>query len=230
MSDNLKIIETNIDDAIDPNAGIGGIKAIEHNAVLKDVLRKAGKYSGFFFTAKGVLDGIAGLGSLLWNGNSPDDTNDFTIRVSKLTADGNDIGIVLSRLASGGIIHFKDVTGKSFFLEFQSYSSGTDPNTNDIYDVIVKGVATNSNYIYQVAEQEVCSISFYNKISSKKERVVATASQTVINLVDRPSSIDVYADSVYQIEGEDYAYDETTGDITMTYNLDEDTIINIRKF
>jgi len=160
MADNLKITEQNIDAAIDPSAGIGGILASEHNTVLKEVLNKAGKYAGIFFTAKGDNTGVAPIGTLLFNGNAFNTLTDFTIRLSKQSADLNDVGDILAIMSTGSIIHFKDKVGRSAFFEYQSHAPGND-GTNDIYDVTVRGVAGNANYTYQVVEAEVCALNFF---------------------------------------------------------------------
>lgn len=162
MADNLKIIEQNIEAALDENGAPESVKVVNHKAVLLEVLNAAGKYTGLFFNAKGATDNLAPIGTFLWNGNAPNTLTDFVVRMSQLTADGNNVGTILDQLSANAVIHFKDKVGRSFFLLYQSHVAAQDPNTDDVYDVTVRGIASNSNYVYQAAEVEVCGISFYN--------------------------------------------------------------------
>lgn len=162
MSDNLKQVEQNIDSAIDPNAGIGGIKALNHNTVLKEVLNKAGKFSGMPFIAKADTNaGVVSVGSFIWNGNAMNNTSPFIITLSKLTADLNDVGLLLAKLGGGDLIRFKDYEGRSVFLEFVFFTSDTDVNGNDIYEVTVKGLAENTNYTYNSSDDQLGVIEFF---------------------------------------------------------------------
>lgn len=164
MSDNLKIVEQNIDTAINPNAGVGQILAANHNQVLKEVVRKAGKYTGFPFVSRGQSNaGVITSGFLIWNNNPMNNTSNFVITTAKLTADLNDVGVVLNQLSLADIIKFKDFEGRSVFLEYVSHSSSDDGNGNDTYDIVVKGFADNLNYTYQSAEEQVSVIDVITK-------------------------------------------------------------------
>ncbi len=172
MSDNLKIVEQNIDTAIDPNAGVGQILAAEHNQVLKEVVRKAGKYTGFPFVSRGQSNaGVITSGFFIWNNNAMNNTSNFVITAAKLTADLNDIGVVLNQLSPADIMRFKDFEGRSVFLEYVSHSSSDDGNGNDTYDITVKGFVENTNYTYQATEEQVSIIDFYTKGSSSVDTV-----------------------------------------------------------
>ncbi len=162
MSDNKKIIEQNIDIAIDPAGGIGSILAANHNAVLKETLRGAGKYIGIYYQASGDLSGNAPTGTFLWNGNDPSNTGNFVIRFAKFSTDLNDVGDVLNLMAVGGVIRIKDESGRSFVLFFQGFAPGVDGLANPIYDVTVQGSADNLNYIYGPAEIETSGFDMYS--------------------------------------------------------------------
>jgi hypothetical protein len=52
MADNLRSLEERIDTDIDPNGTPGSIFAENHNAIEKEILRKAGKYSDHLLATK----------------------------------------------------------------------------------------------------------------------------------------------------------------------------------
>lgn len=164
MADNLKLTQQNIDAAINPSAPIGGIKAVYHNAVLKEVLNKVGRYTGLPFLAQDTEDpgGIIPTGTFVWGNNPMNQTTPFVVRVSKQTADTNDVGTLLNTVLNGSTIRFKDYVGRSVYLLYQSHIATVDGIGNDVYDITVIGVAENINYTYQPGEKEVCIIEFYN--------------------------------------------------------------------
>ena len=179
MADNLKILKQNLDNAIDPNAGVGGILVQEHNDVFTEFINKSGKYTGFTYkSVKESNNNIFPVGILSWNSNSFNDINEFTITLSQLTKDLNDIGHILDFMNVDSIIHFKDYVGRSVILKYINHSQGTDDNSNIIYNVVVKGVIDNTNYTYQVNEEEDCVIDFYLKVNSPKN--IAIASDLII--------------------------------------------------
>ena len=163
MSDNLKILKENLDVAIDPNAGIGDIKAQDHNDVFTELIIKQGKYNGIPLNASSEV-GLAGYrpGRLIWNNNAFDNTSDFTITISQTSKDLNNITPIFSNLSSGDVIKFKDFLGRSCLLEYKSH---TLDNTLNIINVVVSGYSTNSNYSYQAGEVEQCVIGFFQKSS-----------------------------------------------------------------
>ena len=122
--------------------------------------RKCWKVCGSYFQASGALDGLAPTGTFLWNGEDPSQLTNFTIRFAKFNADLVDMVYVLGTLVPNSTIIFKDAVGRAFTLIFQSFSMTTDGNANDVYDCIVQGVASNSNYIYGPAEIETCGFDF----------------------------------------------------------------------
>jgi len=155
---NLNNIKANIDAAIDAGLGIGGILAVNHNNVLTETLFAAGRYTGFFYTASGDLSGLAPTGFFLWNGNDPSSLVPFVVRAAQLNIDLGDFGDVLALLSAGDIITFKDVEGRFFQLAYQSHVAGVDGGANNIYDITVTGVASNSNYIYGPAETQTAGL------------------------------------------------------------------------
>lgn len=169
MADNLKILKQNLDTAIDPTAGVGEILVQEHNDVFTELINKSGKYTGFPYKSfKESNNNIFSAGILSWNSNSFNDTNEFTITLSKLTKDLNDIGHILDLMNEQSIIHFKDYVGRSVILKYINHLQGVDGNNNIVYDVVVKGVIDNVNYTYQVNEVEDCVIDFLNTSTSLK--------------------------------------------------------------
>lgn len=169
--DNLKAIETRVDADINPAGAPGSITAQNHNEILKDVLSKLGKYTGSPYLANKILT-VFPSGSMSWNNNAMNNVLNFTITVSKLTADLNDFGEVLSRSKIGSLMRFKDYAGRSVDLLFQSYVAGVDGSANDIYVITVKGVAQNINYTYQDAEIEPCVFSVSGSASNESSNVI----------------------------------------------------------
>lgn len=163
MADNLKLVEERIDVEIDPTGAPGSILAENHNGIEKEILRKTGKYTGSPFVAKKEST-LFPSGTLSWNGNAMNNISNFLITTSKLTSDLTDFGNLLSTMAIGDLIQFKDYSGRTVFLEFQSYVSSVDGSMNPIYEITVKGFADNLNYVYQVNESSVAVLSFIKKI------------------------------------------------------------------
>lgn len=157
MSDNLKIVEQKVEAEIDPNGAAGSILAQNHQDILKLVLGKAGKYTGNYFVAHKTLTNFI-PGTLSWESNAMNNISPFVIKTSKLTADLNDYNEVLSRIGVDALISFKDYVGRHVFLIFQSYVAAQDVGGNDIYEITVKGLAQNINYVYQDAEFEICGL------------------------------------------------------------------------
>jgi len=163
MADNFKQLKSNLDQAIDPAAAVGAILAQDHNNVFTEFINKSGKYTGApFLSKKEAINGIVPTGTLVWNNNAFNNTNDFVITVAKKTLDTNDIGRILDTLGEGALIHFKDFVGRSTYLQYKSHLADTDAVDGDVYNIIVTGFADNPNYAYQPNESELCIISFYN--------------------------------------------------------------------
>lgn len=171
MSDNIKAIEQRVDLEIDPNGAPGSILATNHNGILKEVLSKVGKYSGSSYNANKTL-AVFPSGSMSWNNNAMNTVVDFTITVSKLTAELNDFGELLNRIEKGALMRFKDYVGRNVYLLFQSFVAGVDGSANDIYTITVKGVAQNVNYTYQVNEVEPCMISIESSSSTESSVII----------------------------------------------------------
>lgn len=164
MSDNLKQLQRDVAVAINPTGPPSSILAENHKNVLLQAIAKSGKYTGFPFVAKLESDaGIIPNGTLVFNGNAFNEDSDFTLSLSKFSADMNDIGHYLLLLSTNSIIHFKDFVGRSAIFSFKSYLPDVDDAGNPIYNIVVTGKIDNSNYVYQVAEQEICMIEFFNK-------------------------------------------------------------------
>jgi hypothetical protein len=164
MADNLKLVEERIDVEIDPTGAPGSVLAENHNAIEKEILRKSGKYVGSPFTAKKEST-LFPSGTLSWNGNAMNNTADFTITTSKKTSDLTDFGKTLSKMETGDLFQFKDYSGRTCFLEFQSFGSGADGMMNEIYNILVKGFSDNINYVYQVNETSTSILSTIKKIT-----------------------------------------------------------------
>lgn len=170
--DNLKVLEQKVDTDIDSNGAPGSILATNHNDILHQVLTKVGKYTGSPYLANKVIT-VFTPGLMSWESNALNNTNNFDIKVAKLTADLNDFAEVLSRISAGNLLRFKDHVGRSVDLEFQSYVADVDGSANDIYVITVKGVAQNINYTYQVAETEPCVFSIAGSSPNVPSNIIA---------------------------------------------------------
>jgi len=167
MADNLKILKDNLDQAINPNAGVGEIFAQDHNDVVTEFINKSGKYTGAsFISQKEAKNGEIPTGVLVWNNNAMNNTDTFVITVSKKTLDLNNIDRILDILSENSIIHFKDFVGRSTHLLYVRHDIDQDVNENDVYNITVRGFSENTNYTYQTDEKEQCVLSFYNKSGS----------------------------------------------------------------
>lgn len=162
MSDNLKTIEQDVVDFIDPNGPPQSILAQNHQKILKDVLLKTGKYTGFSFFAKNSITSFS-PGSFSWESNPMNNTSFFDIKISKLTSDLNNIGVILDTLNKGDYIKFKDYNGRSGMFIYNSHSESLDADNNQVCIINIKAVEGNVNYIYQLQETNVCVIDFFKK-------------------------------------------------------------------
>lgn len=161
MADNFDQFEQSAEQILDNTRGPGAILAEEHKSLLFELSQKAGKYTGLAFKArKEPVAGVVPVGTFFWNSNALNTTTDFTVTFSGKTADLNDPGLVLNKLQNGDIIHFKDYAGRSAYFIFKSVAAGTDSGGAVKYDVVLAGVADNSNYIYQAADDQIAVIEF----------------------------------------------------------------------
>lgn len=170
MADNLKVLKQNLDNAIDPNAGIGQILAQDHNDVITEFINKSGKYAGL--TYKAVSDGANGvipIGTFSWNGNAMNQTGTFILSLSTKTTDLNIVTPLFDNLIQDDLIKFKDFVGRSVLLKYKSHTIGQDTSNNDIVLLSVESLPGNVNYTYQSSENEPCVLDFYPKSSSGKE-------------------------------------------------------------
>ena len=162
MSDNLKELkEVQVDFAIPLAGGVASVKTANHNPLEKDIISKLGRYTGFPFSAQRENIGIVPNGSLFWNANAMNKSDfQFIISISKNTLDGNYISRILELLVEGDLIHFKDFVGRSTTLKFIGLTEQIDAESNIYYDIVVEGFAENTNYAYQIGENEPCIIEF----------------------------------------------------------------------
>lgn len=170
MADNFDQFEQSAEQILDNTRGPGAILAEEHKSLLFELSQKAGKYTGLAFKArKEPIAGVVPVGTFFWNSNALNTTTDFTVTFSGKTADLNDPGLVLNKLQNGDIIHFKDYAGRSAYFIFKSVAAGTDSGGAVKYDVVLAGVADNSNYIYQAADDQIAVIEFLTFAVPPKE-------------------------------------------------------------
>lgn len=187
MADNFKILKDNLDQAIDPNAGIGQILAQEHNNVFTEFISKAGKYTGLPLMAMESDDnGAVPTGAFVWNGNAMNDTGGFTITIDEKTLDLNNVKRILETLAIGSIIHFKDYVGRSVHLIFKSFRELKDSNSTTIFNIEVSGVSENINYAYQPGEKEFCIVEFYNLSQASNGAFLQNVQVKYFNLFNGP--------------------------------------------
>jgi len=161
--DNLNLIKDRINQDIDPAGAPNSILAINHNEIEQSILSSTGKYVGSCYTAVKTAT-IFNSGVFSWEGNAMNNVADFTIKVSKKTTDLNDFGVLLNTLVETDIIQFKDFAGRCIYLVFKSFSTGTDGSGNDIYNIVVAGLADNPNYVYQTNENQICILSLCKQI------------------------------------------------------------------
>lgn len=165
MADNKQTIFDQIDLDINPSGAAGSILASNHNTIAKAILAQAGKYTGAYFTAHKVTTTFS-AGTLSWENNALNQTGNFTIKVSQLTADLNDIGNVLSLLNAGSLIHIKDYNGRSGFYGYISHAFDNSDSANTFYSIVLTSFTGNPNYTYQNAETKQCGLSWVNAAPS----------------------------------------------------------------
>ena len=170
--DNLKTVSDNIDSIITNANGPGSITAAQHNALMKSMLTKAGKYTGLpFISKRESAAGVISAGSLIWNANAMNDENDFTLTLSNLTSDSNNVERIIKTLSLNTIIHFKDFVGRSVYLIYKGYVKSVDANNDEVLNLTVSGYADNINYTYQAADEYVCFLEFFINQSTKDIQV-----------------------------------------------------------
>ena len=153
--DNLTQLQSDIDDHIDPmDLTADSVTVANHNAILTSLLQRAGKYTGFPYTAT-QSGGTTGNGMFGFSGNPMNNVNDFDLNLTKITADLNDISVIVDGLNQNDVLHFKDFTGRSGLFTIQNV---TDNGT--YYTISVKGSASNLNYAYQATDNIPAIIEF----------------------------------------------------------------------
>lgn len=181
MADNLIELEQNVETFIDPSGVAGSILAQNHQNILKDVLARVGKYVGSPYIATKEETNLL-PGTMSWRGNTMNNTSLFQIDFAKLTADLNDFGLILSTLAEGDLIHFKDAKGRSVFLEYFNHNLTT--GNSPVYQVNVKGKAENINYVYQDTEKLISIFQSYKQNAESKEYEIQFIAPNFVLLED----------------------------------------------
>jgi len=165
--DNLSALATLIGQQIDPLGADGSILAVNHRDRLIEVMTKAGKYNGLYFLAE--LNRLTyPAGTMSWNDFSMNQAGDFEIIVSRLTADLNDAGDILTAIGKSTILHFKDFNGRSGMYRLKSVTSDTI-GTDDVYRIILNSLSTNPGYTYQPTEKLICGLHFNANINKIHE-------------------------------------------------------------
>ena len=156
MADNLKQLQENVDTVIPLNGGVASVKVVNHNPHTKEIIEKAGRLTGFPFKAgRTPTNNSVPVGTFFWNGNAMNKITPFDITVNNNTMDGNYLDRILALCTEGTIIHFKDFVGRSTTLKFISYSKA-----KEVLTITVVGFSENTNYAYQVGEEELCMLEF----------------------------------------------------------------------
>lgn len=199
MANNLKVLKERIETDIDPLGAPGSILAQNHQEILIDVLNNVGKNNGAQYLAHKTLTNYTN-GKMSWNSNAMNNTSDFIMTFAKLTSDLNDFGQILSRLKTNDLLRFKDFVGRSVDLIFQFYEADVDGSGNPVYNVTVKGVAQNVNYVYQDTEIENSVISLSAKAQETSE---GQRRRAVINIVDNAVAPPT------EVDGDRYILDNT---------------------
>ncbi|AHK11389.1 hypothetical protein F132_43 [Flavobacterium sp. phage 1/32] len=177
MADNLKQLKANVDTVIPLNGGVASVKVANHNPHVKEIIEKAGRLTGFPFVAgRTPTNNAVPSGTMFWNGNAMNKTTPFDITLSVNTMDGNLIERILNLTTKGTIIHFKDFVGRSVTLELQSYVK-----IENFVILTVIGFSENTNYAYQVGEEELCMLEFVG-VSGTNEGATNPFKDVEINL------------------------------------------------
>ena len=164
MSD-LKQIEDLLDETIHPNLGISGIKAEKHNEFLKEFIKCTG-YIGFSFISYGSdFNGVINDGNMSWNNNNMNNTNPFTITISKKSKNGvNNLHKIIDSLDNNSLILFRDYHGRNAMLNYLGYRVVLDANNNEVFEIDVTGDSLNNDFVYN-SDGVISVISFINKNS-----------------------------------------------------------------
>lgn len=177
MADNLKQLQENVDTVIPLNGGVASVKVVNHNPHTKEIIEKAGRLTGFPFKAgRTPTNNNVPVGTFFWNGNAMNKITPFDITVNNNTMDGNYLDRILALCTEGTIIHFKDFVGRSTTLKFISYSKA-----KEVLTITVVGFAENTNYAYQVGEEELCMLEFVG-VSGNNNITNSPLDNTEINL------------------------------------------------
>jgi hypothetical protein len=182
MSDNLKLLQSQVETTLDENGLPGSILAVNHKSFVKDILDKVGKYNGIFYQARKNGSGSYPTGSMSWEGNAMNQSGSFVIRVAKLTNDLNDIGYMLGIMSPQSLINFKDYVGRSTQYRFESFVLNNSNPLNIFYEITIESIPGNINYIYQNSEIVTACFSFFINPSTATAGVSSVSGDGVDNV------------------------------------------------
>lgn len=158
--DNLTAIKALIDDKITNTGGANTILASDQNAIFQQIIASMKWVGGVYVAKRDPAAGVVPTGEMFFGGVPFNQTTDFVITLNKNTGDGNDIGLILGRMATGDLIKLKDFSGRAPMFTYKSHAIGVDANTDPIYNITVSGFAENSNYTYIAADAEIAVLEF----------------------------------------------------------------------
>ena len=156
MADNLQTIQQEVENKITNQGGAGTILASDHQAILLETLKKAGKFAGIYFLAELNNDGATAFFS--WENNAMN-ANDFQVRIGAQSADLDDVEMLLNSLKGNVILHYKDYAGRSAMYKMTSWVKETN-NSIDSFVLTLNSFSSNPNYTYQVNETLIAGLTF----------------------------------------------------------------------
>lgn len=160
--DNLKTIQTQVENAIDPTGPPGSIKAANHRAALLSVLYGAGKLTGSYLQFINNASNEAATGGMIVNGKNFSSTSPQVLRVSANTLDGTKWSSIFAGLNEGSLIVIKDIEGKTYQLTYVSSAEGVDGASNPVVDITFRGSSENTTPSLGASETLACGVSVYN--------------------------------------------------------------------
>jgi hypothetical protein len=205
--DNLKALKTQVDTVIPIGGGVASVTTANHNPFEKAIIDTVGRYTGFpFYSQRSPTAGEIPYGSLYWNANAMNrNDSPFEIFVSKKTVDGNEISRILSLLSVGDMIKFKDFLGRTTTLEFKGYEEAMDVTDLVYYKILVIGYPENTDYAYQVGENEPCMIEFITLMNQNNKIVhveidsesIGTIQEQLVSIINTISGFEQKPDENY---------------------------------
>lgn len=180
--DDLRELSNSVDNVIPINGGVNSVKTANHNPFEKMVIEKVGKMTGLHFMSKrSPVDNIVPSGSLFWNGNTMNKTENFSMFISKYTLDGNYFSRIAELLGDSSTMKFKDFRGRSTIFKINQIIPQTDPEGNEYLELSVSGYPENRDYAYAVEEEEICALEFIGNFNGASYDLEREGNDVILN-------------------------------------------------